>query len=136
MPEPAERATITYAGKISVRDHGEACDVVFVGDVPEPFAERFSDDLESHGRYVTVRYHITERPHPVEELEENLIRRLAGAADANYQDHYSAITGYLWTDEDLNVGGHDLLDELRDGDGRYLLMIVKFYREGVSSDGC
>lgn len=135
MPEPAERAVITYAGQIDVRDHGEAFDVVFVGDGDDPFAERFSDDLESHGRYVTVRYHITERQHPVEELEENLIRRLAGAADANYADHYSDITGYLWTDEDLNIGGHDLLDELRDGDGRYLLMIVEFRREGVSDDG-
>lgn len=132
MEEPTGK-TLTYTGRVVVKDHGEAMDVVFVGDDDEPFAERFSDDLEAHGRYVSVRYHLSDQPRPLEDLDEQLIRRMAGAADADYTDHYSDITGYLWTDQELNVGGHDLLDELRSGEGRYLTMVVEFRSAEVSS---
>lgn len=42
-----------------------------------------------------------------------------------YVDQYSEITGCLWTDEELKVGGHDLLAELDSYNGKYLVMEVK-----------
>lgn len=117
---------ITYSGRIAVEDYGETIDVLFVGDDSQPFAERFSDDLDAYGRYVSVRYHVADQERTLGELDENLIRRLFGAADADYTEHYSDITGYLYTDEDLNVGGHDLLAELKGSVGRYLTMSADF----------
>lgn len=129
-----------YQGRIAVEDFGEAMDILWVGGTPrkrydqEPFAQIFEDDLNAHGRFVRVRYHVSDERWTLEELEENAIKVLAGAADARYKDHYSEETGYLWTDEDLNVGGHDLIKELGSSVGMYLYMIVDFY-DTSSLDG-
>ena len=48
-----------------------------------------------------------------------------GDANVDLQSRYSEITGYLWTDEDLNVGGHDLLAELKGHVGKWLIMEVE-----------
>lgn len=130
----------TYQGRIKIRDHGDAMDILFVETLPapdygdDPFAEILEDDLNLLGRFVTVRYHISEEQRTLEELEENAIKVMAGAADARYKDHHSDVTGYLYTDEELNVGGHDLLAELGSNDGQYLYMIVDFY-DTSSLDG-
>jgi hypothetical protein len=123
----------TYQGRIKIRDHGDAMDILFVETQPapdygdDPFAEILEDDLNMLGRFITVRYHISEERRTLEELEENAVKVMSGAADARYKDHHSDVTGYLWTDEELNVGGHDLLAELGSNDGQYLYMIVDFY---------
>jgi hypothetical protein len=36
-------------------------------------------------------------------------------------DRYSETTGYLWTDEKLQVGGHDLIEELSGSAGKFLI---------------
>jgi len=119
-----------YQGKIAVEDYGDAMDILFVGEPDsrfhEPFSETFSDDLTDHGQYVSVRYYVSDEPRTIEELVENNLKTLAGAADARYQDHYSDVTGYLWTDQELNVGGHDLMAELSSHKDGYLYMIVDF----------
>lgn len=130
----------TYQGRIKIRDHGDAMDILFVETQPapdygdDPLAEIFEDDLNLLGRFITVRYHISDERWTLEELEENAIKVLAGAADARYQDHYSDITGYLWTDDELNVGGHNLHQELCSHAGKYLYMVVDFY-DTSSLDG-
>ncbi len=129
-----------YQGRIKIRDHGDAMDILFVETQPapdygdDPFAEILEDDLNLLGRFVRVRYHISEEQRTLEELEENAVKVMAGAANARYQDHHSDVTGYLWTDEELNVGGHDLLQELRSYEGEYLCMVVYFY-DTSSLDG-
>src|SRR4051794_28121325 len=115
-----------YAGKIKVTSHGEADDILFVGDENDPFAKVFQDDLERYGNSVTLNYYITDTEQSEAELDEKLIRRMSGDAEADYGDAYSEYTGYLWTDEELKVGGHDLLEELRSNKGKYLFMKVKF----------
>jgi len=118
---------IIYAGRIAERPCGEDDYALFIGDADRPFADQFEDALEEHGRMVTVRYFITDEHRTIEELTENHVRMLVGAATAEYSQRYSEITGYLWTDAELNVGGHDLLTELRDHAGRYLHMTVMFH---------
>lgn len=122
----------TYQGRIKIRDYGDAMDILFVETQPapdygdDPFSEIFSDDLKTYGQYVSVRYYVSEEPRTIEELLENNLRALAGAADARYEDHHSDVTGYLWTDQELNVGGHDLMTELSSHKDGYLYMIVDF----------
>jgi hypothetical protein len=119
---------IVYTGRIAERADGENDDALWVGDDPyDPFARRFQEDLERYGRRVTVRYYVTDEPRTAEQLLDNQIRVLAGDAKADYTQHYSEVTGYLWTDQELNVGGHNLLAELSGVVGMFLHMTVTFH---------
>lgn len=124
--------TIRYRGVIALRGHGEADDILFLtGDLDdrypdEPLAETISDDLDQYGRYASVRYWTADEPLGDDAMVEAGVRTLLGAADADYGGHYSEITGYLWTDEEINIGGHDLLEELKSQVGRYLLLEISY----------
>jgi hypothetical protein len=89
----------------------------------EPIAE----ELEYlSGEMVTVRYYISDKEATEEELREDfLINTLYGNLESEYGARYSEITGYLWTDDELNIGGHSLLDELESYDGKYICLIVE-----------
>ncbi|EPZ47717.1 hypothetical protein [Alicyclobacillus acidoterrestris] len=122
----------TFAGWLHVRDYGEAMDVLMLdtghrdyynGD---PLAKRLQDELDLPCT-ASVRYYITKSSMTLEQAQEAYIRQYYryGDVDAKYIDRYSEITGYLWTDEELNVGGHDLLSELRTYGGKYLILVVE-----------
>ena len=129
----AEPAAKRYRGTLALRDHGEAYDVLFLdgGQCPdEPLAETIGDDMDRHGRYLSVRYWTADEPGDDEAMIEGAIREMLGEGDARYLARYSDVTGYLWTDEDLNVGGHDLLEELKSNAGRYCLLEVGYSPTG------
>lgn len=119
--------TKVYRGRIVERDYGDALDVVFLECDGEPLAKQIEDHLRAFGRTVSVSYFLANEPHTKEQLEDNLIRVLSGDLEAEYTDHYSEITGYLWTDEGLAVGGHNLLDKIRSGVGRYLHLEIVYH---------
>jgi hypothetical protein len=74
-----------------------------------PLAERIRGDMLAHGDYLSVRYWSAPHEMTQDQLVDVTIRVGLGEADVGH--HYSDITGYLWTDEE--VGGHDLIEELR-----------------------
>ncbi len=113
---------LIYKGLITESSRGENDDALFIGDMDEPIAYVFEEEIQ--GKQVSVRYFISNTEKTKEELTENLISKIAGAVDADYGDRYSDVTGYLWTDEELNVGGHDLLKELRSEIGKFIYMEV------------
>jgi hypothetical protein len=78
-------------------------------------------------RQVTVRYWITDEQCSKEEAVESLVMRLHGLAECKFDSHYSELTGYLWTDEEVKVGGHDLIRELESFVGMYLTLEVDVY---------
>lgn len=127
--------TVRYRGVLALHDHGEAMDILFLDNTghrnqPDPLAETISDDLDRHGRYASVRYWTAGTPMGDEAIMDSAVRAMLGEADAQYGAHYSEITGYLWTDEDINVGSHDLLEELKAQAGRYCLLEISYAREG------
>lgn len=73
-----------------------------------------------------MRYWVSETEKTKEQLKENLFAAISGSVEADYGDAYSELTGYLWTDEKLKVGGHDLLDELQSYIGKFLYMEVDY----------
>lgn len=75
-------------------------------------------------KQVSVRYFVCDKPTPIQDLEENLVKSVLGIANVKYGMNYSDYTGYLWTDEEFNVGGHNLLSELKTNIGKYLYMEV------------
>jgi aldehyde:ferredoxin oxidoreductase len=73
---------------------------------------------------VSICYYVSDMP-----MEPEHLKSLFGDVRTKYNVVYSECTGYLWTDEDLKVGGHDLLSELESFAGKYLHMQVIYYRE-------
>ena len=114
--------TKVYKGIVTERDYGENWDALFIGENSQPIAKIFEEDFED--KQVTVRYWTSDKEKTKEEIQESVLRQLFGDVQANYNDTYSEITGYLWTDEDLNIGGHDLLEEIRSYLGKFIYLEV------------
>lgn len=112
---------IVASGKLETRDHGESMDVLFLGGHSDPLAEELEDIRR---KFVTCRYWITDQETTRQAAQESFLRALVGVADVRFRAHYSEITGYLWTDEDLNIGGHDLLAELKSYAGKWLILEI------------
>lgn len=117
--------TIIYKGLIREGLRGENDSALFIGDAEEPIAQEFYSDLQ--GKQVSVRYWISDTKKTKEELQEGFLKTLFGAVDADYGDAYSEITGYLWTDEELNIGGHDLVSELRNYINKFVYMEIEIF---------
>jgi hypothetical protein len=122
----------TYRGYLIEMSNGEEDEIV--GLTPDPFraadreivAERIESDIDRYGRFLSVRYFVTDKVIPADQVITEWLNMLEGVGRAEYDMHYSDITGYLWTDEELNVGGHDLLNELRSHISKYLHMEIDF----------
>ena len=112
----------TYQGLLSLHSWGEADDILYLSSLTDPLAEEL--DWMS-GKKVTVRYWITDKECTRDEASEAAMLTVMGAAYVTIDSQYSEITGYLWTDEDLNVGGHDLLEELKSSVGKWLIFEVQ-----------
>lgn len=117
---------VVYKGQIYEATRGENDDALYLSDDRhDPLADRVECDL-GELRTATVRYFISDKEKPIDELTENLIKKISGAITADYGDHYSEYTGYLWTDEELNIGGHDLIDELRSHAEKYAYIEISY----------
>lgn len=114
--------TKIYRGVVYEEDYGKKYDALFIGQYDEPIAEIFVEELQS--KQVTVRYWTSDNEKDDGELKLGALKNILGAVDADYSDRYSDYSGYLWTDEELNVGGHDLLEEIRSFKGKYMLIEV------------
>lgn len=95
-------------------------------EVNVPLAEILENDIDKYGCYLSVNYYITDKPVDIDELPLKLMETLYGEGDAEYRMRYSEYTGYLWTDEEINVGGHDLLNELKSNIGKWIHMEIEF----------
>lgn len=85
------------------------------------------------GKKASVRYYISDNPIESEDaVSEAYFSTLTGAVDALYLVNYSDYTGYLWTDENLKVGGHDLMAELKNYAGKYLLLVAEIEKDLVA----
>ena len=99
----------------------------------EPFARSFEGIIGSGRKQVSVRYFLTDEARSVEQLNDALAHIAEGFGEAEYNHRYSEITGYLWTDEEAVVGGHDLVKELRGSLGKHLYMEVTVHTAPVGA---
>lgn len=116
---------LVYKGFIKEGSKGENDFALFVGETDNPIAEVFEEDIQF--KQVTVRYWISNVEKTKEELDENTVLTMVGAVDADYYDRYSEYTGYLWTDEKLDIGGHDLLEQLSNSVGKFVYLEVEVH---------
>lgn len=118
--------TLIIQGLIQEKQHGQSDDSLFIGQETEPLTSYLKEKIVN--KFVTVRYYISDTEKSKEELLENSIKLLSGSVDdVDYYDFYSDYTGYLWTNESLEIGGHDLEDVVRSNRGKYLYMEIDIY---------
>lgn len=115
--------TITYSGKITFDLSGDDCDALFVGGCN--ILSKLNDEID--GQAVSVKYYISEVELTEAQLLENSLMSLCGGADVEYEACYSEYTGYLYHSKGLQIGGHDLLEELIDAQGEYLHLIIEIH---------
>jgi len=108
------------------RDNDEA---VFLGDDEEPLASIIEQDIDDFGCFLSVRYFISDKEKSIDKLTEDLIKKICGVGNSEYSDAYSECTGYLWTNQELDVGGHDLIAELDSNVGKYLYLEIDYSNE-------
>lgn len=82
-------------------------------------AQLIKNDMQKYGNYLSVRYYILGKEFLEEEMLEEFMKYIHGFSEAKYLHHYSEITGYLWTDEDIIIGGHHLIEELSSYKGHF-----------------
>lgn len=123
-----EDVKVVYEGILKLYRNHEEVDVLSLNG--EILAELIMGDIEEHGHYLSVRYFVTNDKINPEKLNEELMNVVMGIGSADYGLAYSETTGYLWTNESLQVGNHDLLEELMDFVGKYLYMEIEYSRDG------
>lgn len=116
---------LTYQGLLSLHSYGEADEILFLSSEREPLAEVLDDTIG--GKQVTARYWITDTPCTKEEADEDAAERVMGKAATRFGSRYSEMTGYLWTDEEVKIGGHDLIGELKDSAGKWLILEIEIH---------
>lgn len=117
----------TYEGLLSLHSYGEADDILFLSSERDPLCEVFEDSLAR--KLVTIRYWITDTQATKEQAQESFIRKLYGETYCKFGARYSELTGYLWTDEKCQIGGHDLIKELKSYIGKWLILEVNIHEE-------
>lgn len=117
--------TKTYAGLITEGRYSEADDIIFLSDSTDPLGERLRDDIAN--KNVSARYWITETKMGRDEAISAFLKVLFGASDCEFCAVYTEETGYLWTDEECKIGGHDLLAELRSHVGKWLILEIDIH---------
>lgn len=127
--------TILYHGWITYDDTADDCWSIHLQDedIEEEgwkdhyvLAGKIAEDMDHYGEYLSVRYTVTEIRDTLGNALEKFIQYLSGVGEAEHVPRYSETTGYLWTDENLKVGGHDLLEEIRSYLGKYLNLEITY----------
>ena len=116
-----------FKGWIEEGEYGDDYDALLIDG--EPLAQTFEENSITR-KPVTVCYYICETEKTLEEAKEaylKMVMGLEGEAEAEYSHAYSEVTGYLWTDEELKIGGHDLCEELKSYEGKYLILLVEVH---------
>src|SRR5690606_25237980 len=68
---------------------------------------------QSKKKQISNRYIVSDKTDENHETEiDNIVNSLEGNIEIEHCTHFSELTGYLYTDNVLNVGGHNLLKEL------------------------
>lgn len=95
-----------------------------------PLTKKMEERLGwGNNRFASVRFVIGDTPIDPTRVEEVIIESIYGNAEGEYNHRYSDYTGYLWTDEGFQVGGHDIPNILYNNQGKYIHMEIELFKE-------
>jgi len=94
-----------------------------------PLTKEMEDLLGWGVNFASVRFVTADVPVDPTTVEEKIIESYYGGAKAEYYHRYTDLTGYLWTNEGFEVGGHDIPKILENYVGQYIHMEIELYKE-------
>lgn len=116
--------TLIYSGLIKEGDNGDNYDALYIDNTC--ITQELSEEINE--KQVSVRYWISKTEiNSKEQAQESFFKTLVGIAESEYEVAYSDATGYLWTIENLQIGGHHLDSELRGNAGKYILLEIDIH---------
>lgn len=118
--------TKIYQGWLSYCPYGFlSLDADSQASYPDSLAGQVSDDWKT-GDKASVRYYVSEVPMSLSQASESLIMKtFGGDLEAEYVlSAYSEWTVEEWQ-ENLKVGGHNLIDELDSFCGKYAIIVIE-----------
>jgi hypothetical protein len=126
------------SGLLCLHDAGDSDNILFLSNLRKPLVKELNNFLPYTNKYykkhelprVNVRYWISDKQMDKSELQEEYLKTVMGLSTSDYGAHYSDLTGYLWTDEEWNVGGHDLVTEFKSNVGKWLTLEIELYEKG------
>ena len=119
------KETKIYQGLLSAQPYGDAEDILFLSGIEDPLCERLHEEIS--GKNVTARYWVTEKEATKDQASASFLTEIMGVVDSEFGARYSEITGYLWTDEELRIGGHDLIVELSSYIGKWVILEIDIH---------
>lgn len=122
--------TVTYRGVIYENSWD---DTLWLKGMDYALCSDIETEIEIHGCFLTVKYFISDKELPKDEIIAGHLKNVMGVSAAMHKVMYSETTGFLWADQDLVVGGHDLLSELQNYVGKFLHMEITFSKEEPKS---
>lgn len=96
--------------------------------IQQTLVEEIAKDREEYGPFITCRYVISQWKTTIDDAETRLLEYMDGDRIGT-EDQWSEITGYLWTDDYLVFGGHNIAKELERNVGRYCVIECRFQKE-------
>ena len=91
---------------------------------------RFKEAIESFpNAKVQVNYYLSEKVCTRKEMVEGFLNKLYGAIAADYEKNdyrYSSWTSGTDYDTTLKIGGHNMIDELRNEAGKFIIIDINF----------
>jgi hypothetical protein len=138
MSKKKQNKPVVFRGQIILSSNGET-EVLHLLNTEtwttgvDPLADEIAN-RRWNKPFLSVKYYVSSWEIPEKEIQASYLKYLYGKNEAKYEMVYSEITGYLWTDEEIVVGGHDLLDELMTHLGKWLHMEITFYSEDELPD--
>jgi len=127
-----------YEGWLHLRDYppNEGCEeCIFLDEnkqpsqhdlsYEEPLFEKIGYTAYPSGRTVFARWWSADQKATKEELNEAVVAEALGAAYLDFGARYSEVTGYLWTDNEFKIGGHDMNVELGSLQGKWVHLEIE-----------
>jgi hypothetical protein len=113
---------------------GAAADSWWGSEEDRFLSARVREDMIEYGRFLSVRLWLAKVELSEDDIKREALLNIIGVGKAEYSVAYSEDTGYLWTDDDLMVGGHDLLQRFRDHIGWFCHLEIVYHKEVPSRD--
>jgi hypothetical protein len=101
----------TFCGWMDIEKNSEGDEVLSIkgeGSKHSQFLIELLQDYQlKYGSYISLRYWYCDKPFKREDANEMAF--LTAASRVKYNIVYSEATGYLWTTEEFEIGGHDMV---------------------------
>lgn len=128
--------TVDLSGTIKFdSDDGEKIYLVN-GQHETNLVEEFEEAVTENGNQVQLNYWISDTPCTKEQMIEGWLKKLYGVIETDCEEIFQG----SWTFENastvgydryykLQIGGHNLFDELSEQDGRFIILELNFGKE-------